>query len=301
MMRWLLSDLLISVLAILLASYLVPVVDRKGRRLAALLFALLCLALPFIGAVLTLVYAFALRSVAQRIHEAEVEPILLPPPARDFRLRPSPVAPGAITARLQGARDTQQRVEALSQVMSSRFAKQLRLLRSALRDEAEEVRLLAYAALDQREQEDTEMLVDLQRRIAAQPTGPLSRRLREYLAWLRWNIEHSVSQEVAKPEVRLDGVRTADRSADKENVLEAPPLLLGLRALEDGQPDAALRYFDAAQQEGVDTAILAPHRAAAHYLRRDLRAVREEYRHHPELSVSPRYGSSYRFWQGKVS
>jgi hypothetical protein len=301
MMHWLLLDILLSLLATALASLLVPVVDRKGRRLAVALFFPLAVALPFIGALLALVYALALRSVAHRVRDAEGEAIRVPPPARDFRLRPSPVAPGAITARLQGARDTQQRVEALSQIMSSRFAEQLRLLRSALRDEAEEVRLLAYAALDQREQENTEMLVDLQRRIAAQPMGPLSRRLREYLAWLRWNIEHSVSQELAEPDVRLDDVRAADRSAEKENLQEAPPLLLGLRALEGGQPDAALTYFDAAQQEGVDAAILAPHRAAAQYLRRDLRAVREVYRRHPELSVSPRYGSSYRFWQEKVS
>ncbi|WP_348550133.1 hypothetical protein [Acidithiobacillus sp.] len=301
MMRWLLLDILLALLASFLASFLVPVIDRKGRRLAAALFFLLAVALPLIGALLALVYALALRSVAHRVRDAEVEPIRVPPPARDFRLRPSPVAPGAITARLQGARDSQQRVEALSQIMSSRFAEQLRLLRSALRDEAEEVRLLAYAALDQREQENTEMLVDLQRRIAEQPTGPLSRRLREYLAWLRWNIEHSVSQELAEPQVRRDEVRAADRPMGLENAQEAPPLLQGLRALERGWPDDALVYFDAAQKQGVDPAILAPHRAAAHFLRRDFRALQDVYRRHPELSVSPRYGSSYRFWQGSVS
>ncbi len=295
-MLWLLMDLLVSIPAILLASSLVPVAGRKDRLLAVLLFALLCLALPLVGAVLVMVYAVTLRSVAHRINEAEAEPIVVPPPVRDFRLRLSQVAPGAIAARLLGAADRQQREEALSLITNSRFVEQLRLLQSALRDEAEEVRLLAYAALDQREQENTEMLVGLQRQLAECSPGPMFQRLRSYLAWVQWNVDHAVSQELADPRVRL---KESDppRESDAPHVLgEDPPLLLGLGALENARPDEALKYFDEAERTGVESVVLAAPRAAAHFLRGDLRTLRETYQRHPEFLVSPRYAASYGFW-----
>jgi len=298
LIRWLLLDTVLSLLATIVASYVVPVTRPKGRRLAVLLFALLCLVLPFVGAVLTLVYAVALRSVVHRTGEAEVEPIRLPPPARDFRLRPINLTPGAIAPRMRGSRDPQQRVEALSQVMGSRFADEIRLLRSALRDEAEEVRLLAYAALDRREQENTDMLIDLQRRIAGSADEALVGRFQEYLAWLRWNIDHSVSQETAEPVVRLDDVRGPVSTVGAQTSAAEPPFLQGLRALEHGEANLALAHFASARGQGIAAAVLAPHEAAAHFLLRDLGALRELYRKHPELSVSPRYGPSHRFWQG---
>jgi hypothetical protein len=289
--------LLVSVLMVALASALVPVSDRRARYLAVVLFTLLSIVLPLIGALLSLVYALSLRSVAHRIHEADVEPIHLPPPARDFRLRPSKMNPGAIAARLQNSRDSAQRVEALSQIMSARSIEPLRLLRGALRDEAEEVRLLAYAALDRREQDNTEMLIALRKKIAETPSGPLSRRLTEYLAWLRWNIDHSVSRELAEPAVHLEQFSASLPLAETDVREEDPPLLLGLQALENGMPGQALEHFDRARELGVEGSVLAPRRAAAHYLRRDLRALRAEYEAYPEILLSPRYGPSFRFWQ----
>ncbi len=290
--------ILISMVVILAAAILVPVADRKDRGLAVLLFGLLCLALPLVGAALTLAYAVTLRSIAHRMGEAETEPIVVPPPVRDFRLRPTQVAPGAIAARLQGAEDSQQRLGALSLITSSRFAEQLRLLRHALQDEAEEVRLLAYAALDQREQENTEILIDLQRQIARCPPGPVSQRLRDYLAWLHWNIDHSVSQELADPRVLLTESDVPRRSENTAVSGEEPLFLLGLRALEGAHASAAIECFDAAQQKGVDSVILAAHRAAAYFLLGDLQALRETYQRHPEILISPRYGASCGFWLG---
>ncbi len=298
MMHWLLfAYLFFSLLGMVLASWLVPVITRKDYGLAIVLFAGLCLTLPIAGSLLAVAYALALRSVEHRAQEADIEPILLPSPARDFRLRFSTAAPGAIAARLRGSKDPQQRVEALSLVMGSRFFDQYQMLRSALRDEFEEVRLLAYAALDQREQENTEMLLELQQRIQNHP-GKQAPRFREYLAWLRWNMEHSRSREIADPQTGLLEAKLADVSEERSASLEPePPLLLGLRALEAGRAKEALQFFAKAQDIGVDAAILAPHQAAAHYLCRDLRALREIYHRHPELSISSRYGLSYAFWQ----
>lgn len=279
-----------------LASFLAPIEEGKRCLTGFILFGILSLAIPFMGALLAVIYAMALRSVRHRIHEAEVEAIHLPPPVRDLRLRPSTATPGGIAARLYGSRDPKQRVDALSQVMSSRFIDQYRLLRSALKDEAEEVRLLSYAALDQREQENTELLIDLQRRIDEKPAFALLTRLQGYLAWLRWNIDHSVSQELAEPDVHTDGHEVERNRVRCDE--EEPSLLCALRCLERGQAQKARSALDQALHEGVAGSIVSPHLAAVHYIQGDLEGLRKAYQHYPELTLSTRYGPSYRYWIG---
>ncbi|MEY2342359.1 hypothetical protein AB4090_09660 [Acidithiobacillus sp. IBUN Pt1247-S3] len=286
---------LVTLAASLLASIIAPREKMwHGWSPTWLLFLLLCVFLLFIGAVLAISYAIALRSVRRRIHTAEVEPIIVPVPARDSRLRISSVSQGAVAGRLRGSRDPSQRVEALSQIVASRFAEQTRLLRSALRDEAEEIRLLAYAALDQREQENTELLLQLQEEIERNSDPRLRRRLQEYLAWLRWNIDHAVSRELAEPDTRRETPLPMPESGGQAEVL--PAMLEGLRALETGNTAKVLEFLQQAEQENIAPAVIAPYRAAALYLRRDISSLRKLYGHHPELALSARYGASYRFW-----
>ena len=291
----------VSLVASLAASLIVPR-EQAGRNgsTAWILFFLLSVFLPFFGAILALAYATALRSVRGRIHTASAEPIIVPLPARDFRLRASSVTPGAIAGRLRGARNPSQRVEALSQIVSARFAEPTRLLRSALRDKAEEVRLLAYAALDQREQENTELLLQLQEDIKDCSNPRMQRRLQDYLAWLRWNIEHAVSRELAEPETRREVAPLgAELAEDKATAL--PAMLAGLAALEAGQADLAMTFLQQAERDRVAPAVLAPHYAAALYLQRDLDGLRKLYAQHPELALSSRYGPSYRYWSGSAA
>ena len=290
---------LIALVASLGASIIVPRERASQGWLPAwLLFLLLSIFLPFLGAVLALSYAIALRSVRHRIHVAEVEPILVPAPARDFRLRISAAAEGAVAGRLRGSRNLGQRVEALSQIVSSRFADQTRLLRAALRDEAEEVRLLAYAALDQREQENTELLLDLQQDIEHHSSPRLRQRLQDYLAWLHWNIEHTDSRELADPVLRKEETKP-ELGPDDQAVEQAPAMLRGLRALEMGAVGQAMELFQQAEQANVASSVLAPYRAAALYRQRDVRRLQMLYRKHPEVLLSPRYSASYRFWLGQ--
>ncbi|MEL5849651.1 MULTISPECIES: hypothetical protein [Acidithiobacillaceae] len=300
MKELLLFSLLCALVAALLATWIAPREQGQSPLPGFFLFAILGLVLPFLGAVLSLAYATAMRSVRHHIHAAKVEPLVLPPPARDFRLRVTGVAPGGIMARLERSRDPQQRVAALSQVVGSRFAEQYRLLRAALRDEAEEVRLLAYAALDQREQENTELLMRLQEELDECRSLPLRRRLQGYLAWLRWNIEHSISREAAEPLVHTAPVEMA-AVADPAVAEESPALLRSLRSLELARGDLALRYLQEAEDDGVAESILCPYRAAAAFERHDLQGVRDWYRQHPELALSFRYGPSYAFWTQAIT
>ena len=298
------ADLLCTLLAVLLASLLTPVAPGARRVFSTVLYLVMALAMPFIGAILIVVYAAALRSVHRKIDRAEVEPIHVPPAARDFRLQPSAAAPGGIAGRLAGSRDPRQRVAALSQIASSRFFDQYRLLRAALKDEAEEVRLLAYAALDQREHENTELLIGLRRQIdaAAGDTRRLH-RLRGYHAWLQWSIDHSAAREMAAPSARAQEPGRAPAPDDgRDDAGDATlPLLAGLRHLETGNTGQAVAALLEARRRGAGGAIVAPHLAAAHYAANDIPALRREYAEHPELRLSGRYGPSHRFWLGSRS
>nr|ATZ76382.1 putative inner membrane exopolysaccharide export protein PelE [uncultured Acidithrix sp.] len=293
-----LAYLLCSALAVLSALRLTPFVAGERRMFATVLYLVVALAMPFIGVVLIIAYAATLRRVHRKIDRAEVEPVQLPPAVRDFRLQPSAAAPGGIAGRLAGSRDPEQRVAALSQIVSSRFFDQYRLLRAALKDEAEEVRLLAYAALDQREHENTELLISLRRQIDAARGTRLVQRLRGYHAWLQWSIDHSISREMADPRARAQGnagapAPGAGRDDDQNGTL---PLLAGLRHLETGDSAQAVAALLDARRRGVGDAIVAPYLAAAYYADHDIPALRRLYADHPELVLSSRYGPSHRFW-----
>ncbi len=294
------ADLLCTLLAVLSASLLTPVAPGARRVFGTVLYLVMALAMPFIGAILIVAYAAALRSVHRKIDRAEVEPIQVPPAARDFRLQPSAAAPGGVAGRLAGSRDPRQRVAALSQIANSRFLDQYRLLRAALKDEAEEVRLLAYAALDQREHENTELLIGLRRQIDAAGNTRRLHRLRGYQAWLQWSIDHSAAREMAAPSARTQGPARASAPNDgRDDAGDATlALLAGLRHLETGNTVQAVAALLEAQRRGAGGAIVAPHLAAAHYAANDIPALRRVYAEHPELRLSARYGPSHRFWLG---
>jgi hypothetical protein len=296
----LVAYLLCSALAVLSALRLTPIAAGERTVFATVLYLAVALTMPFIGSILILAYAATLRSVRGRIDRADVEPIQLPPAVRDLRLQPSPAAPGGIAGRLAGSRDPRQRVAALSQIVSSRFFDQYRLLRAALKDEAEEVRLLAYAALDQREHENTELLISLRRQIDAARDTRLLQRLRGYHAWLQWSIDHSISREMADPRVRSQASAGAPAPhAGQDDADNATlPLLAGLHHLEAGDSAPAVAALLDARRRGVGEAIVAPYLAAAYYAERDIPALRRIYAEHPELVLSPRYGPSHRFWVG---
>ena len=298
-----LAYLLCSALAVLSALRLTPFVAGERRMFATVLYLVVALAMPFIGVVLIIAYAATLRRVHRKIDRAEVEPVQLPPAVRDFRLQPSAAAPGGIAGRLAGSRDPEQRVAALSQIVSSRFFDQYRLLRAALKDEAEEVRLLAYAALDQREHENTELLIGLRRQIDAAGDTRRLHRLRGYHAWLQWSIDHSAAREMAAPSARTQEPARAPAPNDgRDDAGDATlPLLAGLRHLETGNTVQAVAALLEARRRGAGGAIVAPHLAAAYYAEKDIPALRRLYAEHPELRLSARYGPSHRFWLGSCS
>jgi hypothetical protein len=216
---------------------------------------------------------------------------------RDARLTLSTVAQGSVAARLRHSRDPRHRLEAVSQIAGSQFFNQSQLLRGALSDDVEEVRLLAYAALDRREQENTELLIHLNAQLSLAHEPNTLRRIQDSRHWLYWNISHSEVREIALP--------TSDASTKWEPDLttldhDSPSMkmLLGLHLLETGKVDDAIFNLKNAETAKIAGAIVAPHLAAAYFRSRNPEKILEVYRAHPELRLSPRYAPSISYWTG---
>ncbi len=284
----------------LLTSYLI--VAKTGqtvdKRFPLLLFVIIASVIPLFGPVVILVYAIFLRSVAWRLHEPELEPVKLPPVMRDIRLTTSTVAPGSVAARLRHSRDPRQRLAAVSQIAESQFFNQSQLLRGALSDEAEEVRLLAYAALDRREQENTELLIHLNaQQTHAHEAGTL-RRIQDSRQWLYWNIHHTEAREMATPSSAGAPTKWEPDYANMDHDSPSMKLLMGLHLLETGKVDKAISEMKSAEAKKIASSIVAPHLASAYFRSRNVDKMFDIYRAHPELKLSPRYGPSFSFWTG---
>lgn len=269
------------------------------KNTAIIITSIIATVIPFFGPMISMIYAIFLRSVVARVYEPDIQAIELPAPMRDARLSLSTAAPGSISARLRYSKDPHQRLEAIAQIAESQFFEQYELLRNALSDDVEEVRLLAYSALDQREQENTELLMhlDAQLKIAHQPA--MLRRLQDYRQWLDWNISHSVSRDVAEPHVEFKSTQqsTSESYIDNDNSASMD-LLKGLQLLEAGKPDAAVARLKRAETRKIARSITAPPLAAAYFKTGSIEKIRAIYLASPELQLSPRYGYSMLFWTG---
>ncbi len=275
--------------------------SRTGahKNSAIIIAIIIATVIPLFGPLITLIYTIFLRSVLARVYEPDIQAIELPALMRDVRLSASTAAPGSISARLRYSKDPRQRLEAISQIAESQFFEQYELLRNALSDDVEEVRLLAYAALDRREQENAELLMhlDTQLKIAHQPT--MRRRLQDYRQWLDWNISHSVSRDVAEPRVEFKSTQKTNSDSSGENDNSASmDLLRGLQLLEADEPEAALASLKRAENRRIARPITAPPLAAAYFKTGSIENIRAIYLASPELQLSPRYGYSMLYWTG---
>ncbi len=284
----------------LLTSYLIA--PKSGQLLkkifSVLIFFVIASVIPLFGPIVILVYAIFLRTVAWRLHEPELEAIKLPPVMRDVRLTTSKVAPGSVAARLRHSRDPRQRLEAVSQIAESQFFNQSQLLRGALSDDAEEVRLLAYAALDRREQENTELLMHLNAQQSQAHETRTLRRIRDSRQWLYWNIHHSEAREMAMPSSEAASTKWEPDYSTMDHDSPSMKLLMGLHLLETDQIEKAISELKNAESTKIASSIVAPHLAAAYFRSRNMEKIHEIYQAHPELKLSPRYGPSFSFWAG---
>ncbi|WP_215842481.1 HEAT repeat domain-containing protein [Acidithiobacillus montserratensis] len=285
-------------LLILFSLFIIPKSEKVMQKLySSFLIIIMATIIPLFGPFVVFVYAVFLRSILRQVHEPNVEKIQIPSIMRDARLTMSTAAPGSIAARLRHARNPRQRLEAISQIADSQFSSQSQLLRGALSDDAEEVRLLAYAALDRREQENTELLIHLNKQMKLVNEPKILKRIQDSRYWLYWSISHSEAHETTSdttPSFSKWEPEFLNISHDSASM----KMLFGLYLLQVNKIDEAITSLKAAENSNIAGAVIAPYLASAYFYKRDLKKIREIYRQHSELRLSPRYGPSMSYWLG---
>lgn len=194
--------------------------------------------------------------------------------AQPVRIAPAPIE---VVLRTQGA--AQKRVASVMALRRMDAARAVPLLRVALGDTHEDVRLLAYAILERREKELRGRIEVLLADLEALQAGSASKEDKQRAAVLKalaeqhWELVHGgfVSGDVEKQTL------TAAVRYGHQSLLLAQDgslaLLLSRMQLRARKPSSALRYLRAAGSLGVASSVLAPLYAEAAFLMRRFDAI----------------------------
>ncbi|MHB1737457.1 MAG: hypothetical protein ACYCQM_12995 [Acidithiobacillus sp.] len=297
----LLSILYITYLLIgvLIAFIMFPRHSRRQNYFVIITTVILGTLIPLFGPLIAIVYAIYFRIVEHKITLPATQTVLIPEYIGELPLEFSGAAMGSISARLRFSINDSERIRAVSQITGAHHNEQYRLLSRALSDPAEEVRLLAYSALDLREHKNTMLLIDLENRLVGNSNPAVRQTLLEHQAWIMWNIAHQQVQDVRQSK------RTGPPSDDSfveshdlpENSSASMTFLQGLDTLEQGKLQLAAKLFLLAQEKGVPEVVIAPYLAATRYRQGNLAEVSTLLNRLGALRLSPRYGACARLWQ----
>jgi len=181
----------------------------------------------------------------------------------------SHLGPGALAARLRFAREPAERVRAVLATRRLEGARATPLLRAALRDTHEDVRLLAYALLEDRERQGDAAIRALLAALAA--AAPARRAtLHEQLADAYWELCY---QGLVAGELEAFVLSRALEHLDAA-AGEAPErsgarwLLRGRVLLRQGAGATARAALEESRRCGMPARTIDPYLAESHYLQR---------------------------------
>ena len=284
----------------LIAFILYPRHEKRQNYFVIMIAIVPSVFIPFFGPIIAMTYALYFRIVAHRIIRSATQAVVIPEYLGELPLEFSGAAMGSISARLRLSINDSERIRALSQITGAQYSEQYRLLSSALSDPAEEVRLLAYSALDLREHKNTMLLINLENRLEENSNPAIRQTLLEHRAWIEWNIAHQQSQEIgasASPSSPNISPVEPEPSTPSACGSASMTFLQGLRTLEQGQLQCAAALFLLAQEKGIPEAVIAPHLAVTRYRQGRFTEVSAIFNHLGALRLSPRYGASAMLWQ----
>jgi hypothetical protein len=277
---------------------------RRGPALAVFL---LGLSLPVVGALgVCAVVLPAWRARCGQLDDGVLE-LAMP----DFKAPGEPAAapvPKPIEFVLRTSASRQLRVEAVMALRLMDAHHAVPLLRVALGDRDEDVRLLAYGILERREKElrgSIELaLQELEPPSAITADAPVRQRsaVLRTLAELHWELVHA---GFVGGELRATTLRDATRYGDAALRLQPDgslALLLGRVRLRDGDAEGALHYLRAAAQLGIADTALSPFFAEAAFLMRRFDVIAALLAHSgPVQSPRPGLDAVVRFWSGQTA
>ena len=241
---------------------LLPRRYRAPLPWSVLLIFSLAFFIPLLGMVGVLAAVFPAlylqRSQGEQVWQAMGVPAL---PYRPQEQRRSPMFPdGGLQDVLRRASDPEQRLAALQATRRMPGHESVPILKLALRDPADDVRLLAYSMLDQQEgrinQRIEALLRELSEAAPAQQAAlhaGLARWYWElaYLGLAQGSVLEHVLQQASE---HLQAARTTQPNAELD-------LLAGRVAMEQGDYPKAQAFLQAAEDAGLDVEKVLPYQA----------------------------------------
>lgn len=265
--------------SVLFAFALLPLLPeryRHPRRAALALVGLTAFLVPYAGALGLLACTLAvLRSSRSPTPPTwrVVDAPDLPHRSLDADARVAP-SRGRLLGILRHSPDVEKRVRAVLAADRLPPSSAVPLLRIALRDAADDVRLLAYSLFDRKEQGISARIQELLRRLdGASPSD--ARAIHARLAQSYWDLG---ALGVAEGEV-LRHVRAEARRHAVLGIGEGPApqlrILLARVLLEEGKLARAQLELELARKEGFPASEVLPHLAEIRFRRRDFAGVRQ--------------------------
>jgi len=189
---------------------------------------------------------------------------------------------GGLFEVLERSSDTEKQVVAVMATTRMKAKQAVPLLKVAMRDEADDVRLLAYSIKDKQESEinsKIKRLIQVLDEEGQRPDRkPLTERERaateRSLAFLYWEL---IYLDLAEGDIRAFFLeQVVSRAESALDVMNYGPLalLLGRAYMEQGRYEQAKNVFDAAEHSGVERLVLAPYRAEIAFHERRFPEVR---------------------------
>ena len=252
--------------------------------------------IPLVGVVGTVGGIFAGLYLPRRATEQGWQATRMPAlPFRAVEQRNSPLFhDGGLQDVLQLASDPEQRMAALLATKRMPGNEAAPILKLALRDPEDDVRLLAYSMLDQQETAINQNIERLQLRLAEQPRAPKA----AHAALARWYwelaylglaqggvLEHILAQALLHTQAAMEGGDNADLD-----------LLAGRILMAQGQVEEARERLQHTVELGMNTSRVAPFLAEIAFMEQRysdvalyLNAIPETLRNKPPLATAARY------------
>lgn len=288
-----------SLLALLLTAPVAQLLPKAYRRQSGYwLLAVLMIAIPGMGIAIAALVALGIARLNSRTQAPEPETLGLPAFGSEMRGRQPHMGAGSAWAILR-ARDAgvTRGVRALL-ALDPRLSRQTApLVRAALCHPEEDLRLLAYGLLDQREGDLAQTINEtLALRRALGPDDDPS-TLEKRLAFLYWELLY---QDLSRDHLRVHAIRRAQTHALA--ALERGPedatlhILMGRIAMLEGRYPEARTHCERALGLNAAPGQALPYLAETHFRLGDYTALKDMAKTFPSLLDLPTVGPIVRFW-----